>query len=180
MHKEKNKNITRRWSASHAILAPANLPAALLIAALGAAGALLLNQAVLLAGVNDSVNAVADLSEALFEVSYDEMVIIKNIDVFSLCEHHMLPFFGKAHIAYIPDKKIVGLSKIARVVEAFARRLQVQERMTVQIAECLHRNLEADGSEIRLSVYVAEAHEEHLTAEDMEARLPELLRRLSR
>src|SRR5262245_38074484 len=75
------------------------------------------------------------LNAALFTVSYDEMVIIKDIDVFSLCEHHMLPFFGKAHVAYIPDGKVVGLSKVPRLVDMFARRLQVQERLTVQIAE---------------------------------------------
>ncbi len=77
------------------------------------------------------------LNDALFTVSYDEMVIIKEIDVFSLCEHHLLPFFGKAHVAYIPNGKVVGLSKIHRLVDAFARRLQVQERLTVQIAEAV-------------------------------------------
>jgi GTP cyclohydrolase I len=77
------------------------------------------------------------LNDALFTVSYDEMVIIKEIDVFSLCEHHLLPFFGKAHVAYIPNGKVVGLSKIPRLVDAFARRLQVQERLTVQIAEAV-------------------------------------------
>jgi GTP cyclohydrolase I len=75
------------------------------------------------------------LNGALFEVSYDEMVIVKDIEFYSLCEHHMLPFFGRVHVAYIPNGKVLGLSKIPRLVEIFARRLQVQERMTVNIAE---------------------------------------------
>ena len=77
------------------------------------------------------------LKNALFTESYDEMVLVKDIDIFSMCEHHMLPFFGKAHVAYIPDGKIVGLSKLARVVEVFARRLQVQERRTQQIRDAI-------------------------------------------
>jgi len=85
------------------------------------------------------------LNGALFTVSYDEMVIIKDIDVFSLCEHHLLPFFGKAHVAYIPNGKVVGLSKIPRLVDAFARRLQVQERLTVQIAEALQEWVKPRG-----------------------------------
>jgi GTP cyclohydrolase I len=91
------------------------------------------------------VDADALVQKALFTSSGKEMVLVNDIDFYSMCEHHLLPFFGKAHVAYIPNGKIVGLSKIARVVEAFARRLQVQERMTAQIAECLHRNLQADG-----------------------------------
>ncbi len=83
--------------------------------------------------------------QALFEAEGREMVVVNDIDFFSMCEHHMLPFFGKAHVAYIPGTKIVGLSKIARVVEAYARRLQVQERMTAQIANCLMDNLDATG-----------------------------------
>ncbi|HEX6737205.1 MAG TPA: GTP cyclohydrolase I FolE [Vicinamibacteria bacterium] len=79
------------------------------------------------------------MNSALFSVAYDEMVIIKEIDVFSLCEHHLLPFFGKAHVAYIPNGKVVGLSKIPRLVDAFARRLQVQERLTVEIAEAIQK-----------------------------------------
>ena len=85
------------------------------------------------------------LNGALFPIEYDEMVIVKDIDFFSLCEHHMLPFFGKCHVGYLPNKKVVGLSKIPRVVDAFARRLQVQERLTTQIAETLKRKLDAHG-----------------------------------
>jgi GTP cyclohydrolase I len=85
------------------------------------------------------------LNGALFPIEYDEMVIVKDIDFFSMCEHHMLPFFGKCHVGYLPNKKVVGLSKIPRVVDAFARRLQVQERLTTQIAETLKRKLNAHG-----------------------------------
>ena len=85
------------------------------------------------------------INEALFTVSYDEMVIIRDIEVYSLCEHHLLPFFGKAHVAYIPDGRITGLSKIPRVVDAFARRLQVQERLTDQIRDCVHETLRPLG-----------------------------------
>ncbi len=77
------------------------------------------------------------INEALFDVPYNEMVLVRDIDFYSLCEHHMLPFFGKCHVAYIPDGKVVGLSKIPRLVEAFSRRLQVQERLTSQIAEII-------------------------------------------
>ena len=82
---------------------------------------------------------------ALFEAEGREMVLVNNIDFYSMCEHHLLPFFGKAYVAYIPNGKIVGLSKIARVVDAYARRLQVQERMTAQIASCLMENLQPLG-----------------------------------
>jgi GTP cyclohydrolase I len=85
------------------------------------------------------------LNEALFVEEYDEMVIVKDIDFASLCEHHLLPFFGKCHVAYMPARKIVGLSKIPRLVEMFARRLQVQERLTTQIANALHEALEPRG-----------------------------------
>ncbi len=89
--------------------------------------------------IDDLVNG------ALYEEEYDEMVIVKDIDVFSLCEHHMLPFFGKCHVAYLPKGKIVGLSKVPRIVDAYSRRLQVQERMTTQVAECLDRILKPKG-----------------------------------
>jgi GTP cyclohydrolase I len=85
------------------------------------------------------------LNGALFPIQYDEMVIVKDIDFFSLCEHHLLPFFGKVHVGYLPNKKVVGLSKIPRIVDAFARQLQVQERLTVQIAETLNTKLNANG-----------------------------------
>ncbi|MCK5465689.1 MAG: GTP cyclohydrolase I FolE [Bacteroidales bacterium] len=85
------------------------------------------------------------ISQAMFKEDYSEMVIVKDIDVFSLCEHHLIPFIGKAHVAYIPNGYITGLSKIARVVEAFSRRLQVQERLTMQIRDCLESNLKPLG-----------------------------------
>lgn len=90
-------------------------------------------------------DAVEILKGAMFKESYDEMVIIKDIEVYSLCEHHILPFFGKAHIAYIPNGHIVGLSKIPRVVDVFARRLQVQERLTNDILECINNTLKPQG-----------------------------------
>jgi GTP cyclohydrolase I len=85
------------------------------------------------------------LNRALFPIEYDEMVIVKDIDFFSLCEHHLLPFYGRVHVGYLPNKKVVGLSKIPRIVDTFARRLQVQERLTVQIAETLKSKLNAHG-----------------------------------
>lgn len=85
------------------------------------------------------------LRSALFKDDYKQMVIVKDIEIYSLCEHHLLPFFGKAHIAYIPNGKIVGLSKIPRVVDAFARRLQVQERLTTQIRDCIQETLKPLG-----------------------------------
>jgi GTP cyclohydrolase I len=85
------------------------------------------------------------LRGAIFDESYSEMVLVKDIEVYSLCEHHMLPFFGKAHIAYIPNGKIVGLSKIPRVVDVFARRLQVQERLTIEIRDCIQEALQPLG-----------------------------------
>jgi GTP cyclohydrolase IA len=85
------------------------------------------------------------LNGALFEVSYDEMVIVKDIEMFSMCEHHVLPFFGKVHVAYIPDGKVVGLSKVPRLVDIFSRRLQIQERLTVQIAETIQNAIQPLG-----------------------------------
>ena len=85
------------------------------------------------------------LQSAMFKENYNEMVIVKDIELYSLCEHHMLPFFGKAHIAYIPNGHIVGLSKIPRVVDVFARRLQVQERLTEQILDCINDTLQPEG-----------------------------------
>ena len=92
-----------------------------------------------------SMDAAEILNSAKFHENYNEMVLVKNIELYSLCEHHMLPFFGKAHIAYIPNGTITGLSKIARVVECFSRRLQVQERMTHQILDVLQENLNPLG-----------------------------------
>lgn len=88
---------------------------------------------------------VAILKSAMFTEDYSQMVLVKDIDVYSMCEHHMLPFFGKAHIAYIPNKKIVGLSKLPRVVDAFSRRLQVQERLTNEIRDCIQDTLKPLG-----------------------------------
>jgi GTP cyclohydrolase I len=85
------------------------------------------------------------LNGAMFSVTYDEMVVVKDIEVYSLCEHHLLPFFGKCHVAYIPNKKVVGLSKIARLVNMYARRLQIQERLTSQIAETIEERLSPQG-----------------------------------
>lgn len=90
-------------------------------------------------------NADELLNGALFDVVYDEMVIVKDIEVFSMCEHHMLPFFGKCHVAYIPNGKIIGLSKIPRLVDMFARRLQVQERLTMQIADTIREKINPKG-----------------------------------
>ncbi len=94
-------------------------------------------------GYNQTVTEV--LHDALFDVDYDEMVIVKDIEFFSLCEHHMLPFFGKAHVAYVPNKKVIGLSKAARLVDVFARRLQVQERLTQQVAEAIDEAIHPQG-----------------------------------
>jgi len=91
------------------------------------------------------LNPVEILESAMFKEDHKQMVLVKNIEIYSLCEHHILPFFGKAHVAYIPNGHIVGLSKIARVVDAFARRLQVQERLTKQILECIHETLNPIG-----------------------------------
>lgn len=95
------------------------------------------------AGYTQNIDAL--LNGALFPIEYDEMVIVKDIDFFSMCEHHLLPFFGRCHVGYMPNKKVVGLSKIPRLVDAFSRRLQVQERLTVEIAETLQSKLKAHG-----------------------------------
>jgi GTP cyclohydrolase I len=101
------------------------------------------SMAYLTRGYKQSANDI--LRGALFDVDYDEMVIVRDIEFYSLCEHHMLPFFGKAHVAYIPNGKVIGLSKVARLVDVFARRLQVQERMTRQIADAIVEAIEPQG-----------------------------------
>ena len=93
------------------------------------------------------------MNKAVFNEKYDEMVLVKNIDFYSLCEHHMLPFYGKVHVAYIPDGKIIGLSKIPRLVEIFSRRLQVQERMTQEIADTLDEYLQPNGVAVVSEAY---------------------------
>jgi len=92
-----------------------------------------------------AMNVADVLHDALFDVAYDEMVIVKDIELFSLCEHHMLPFYGKAHIAYLPDRKVIGLSKIPRIVDMFARRLQIQERLTQQVAQTIQEVIQPLG-----------------------------------
>ena len=94
-------------------------------------------------GYNQDPEAL--LKNALFTVSYDEMVIVKDVEMFSLCEHHMLPFFGKVHVAYIPNGKVIGLSKVPRLIEVFSRRLQIQERLTTQIAEIIQKVIQPQG-----------------------------------
>jgi GTP cyclohydrolase IA len=96
------------------------------------------------------MDATEVLQKALFDVDYDEMVIVKDIEFFSMCEHHLLPFFGKAHIAYVPNGKVIGLSKIPRLVDVFSRRLQVQERLTRQIAEAIESAIQPQGVAIIL------------------------------
>jgi GTP cyclohydrolase I len=93
------------------------------------------------------------LNEAVFREDYNEMVIVRDIDFFSMCEHHLLPFYGRCHVAYVPDGKLIGLSKIPRIVEIFARRLQMQERLTQQIADCLERALEPSGVAVVTKAY---------------------------
>ena len=94
-------------------------------------------------GYNEDPEAM--LKNALFTVTYDEMVIVKDVEMFSLCEHHMLPFFGKVHVAYIPNGRVIGLSKIPRLIEMFSRRLQIQERLTTQIAETIQKVIQPQG-----------------------------------
>ena len=93
------------------------------------------------------------LNGAIYEENYDEMVVVKDIDLFSLCEHHLLPFYGKAHVAYLPAGKIIGLSKIPRIVDVFGRRLQVQERLTSQIADCLMQHLKPKGVAVVIEAF---------------------------
>jgi GTP cyclohydrolase I len=102
-------------------------------------------------GYNKKIEDI--LNGAIFEEKYDEMVIVKDIDFYSMCEHHMLPFYGKVHIAYIPNGKIVGLSKLPRIVDAYARRLQVQERMTQQIADTIEEYLNPAGVAVVIEAY---------------------------
>ena len=97
----------------------------------------------LTSGYHQNLDCV--LNGATFSVHYDEMVVVKDIEFFSLCEHHLLPFFGKAHVAYLPSKRVLGLSKIARLVNMYARRLQIQERMTSQIAEAISEKISPEG-----------------------------------
>lgn len=105
----------------------------------------------LTSGYKKDLKAV--LNAAVFDEDYDEMVILKDIDVYSLCEHHLLPFYGKCHVAYIPRRKIIGLSKIPRIVDIFARRLQVQERLTSQIADCLKEALDPLGVAVTIEAF---------------------------
>jgi len=105
----------------------------------------------LTAGYHKKIETV--MNNAIFNEKYNEMVLVKNIDFYSLCEHHILPFYGKVHIAYIPDGKIVGLSKIPRIVDVFSRRLQVQERMTQEIAETLNTYLQPQGVAVVSEAY---------------------------
>jgi GTP cyclohydrolase I len=101
------------------------------------------SMAFLTQGYKQTVEGV--LHQALFDVDYDEMVIVKDVEFYSMCEHHLLPFFGRAHIAYVPNGKVIGLSKIPRIVDVFARRLQVQERLTQQIAEAIEEAIQPQG-----------------------------------
>ncbi len=105
----------------------------------------------LLAGYR--IDPVAMVNDALFEVAYDEMVIVRDIEFYSLCEHHLLPFVGRAHVAYIPNGRVIGLSKIPRIVEMYARRLQVQERMTRQIAEFIDELLHPKGVAVVMEAF---------------------------
>ena len=105
----------------------------------------------LMSGYEKDIDKV--LNGAIFTEKYDEMVLVKNIDFYSMCEHHMLPFFGKVHVAYLPDGKIIGLSKIPRIIEVFARRLQVQERMTQQIADTINHYIQPKGVAVVSEAY---------------------------
>ena len=98
-------------------------------------------------------NAAEVINGAIYEEPYDEMVAVRDIELFSLCEHHMLPFYGKCHVAYIPDGRLIGLSKIPRIVDVFARRLQIQERLTSQIANCLQEALKPQGVAVVIEAF---------------------------
>lgn len=105
----------------------------------------------LTSGYRADINEI--LKMAVFQEEYDEMVVVKDIDLFSLCEHHLLPFFGKCHVAYIPDGKILGLSKIPRIIEAFSRRLQVQERLTTEISSAIADSLQPRGVAVVIEAF---------------------------
>ena len=94
-------------------------------------------------GYNEDIDKL--VNNALFEADTQEIVLVKNIELYSMCEHHLLPFIGKCHVAYIPDKKVIGLSKVARIVDVYARRLQIQEKLTKQIAECINKYTKPQG-----------------------------------
>ena len=105
----------------------------------------------LTAGYREDVNEI--LEAAVFHEKYDEMVVVKDVDIYSLCEHHLLPFFGKCHVAYIPDGKIIGLSKIPRIIEVFSRRLQVQERLTTEISSAIADTIRPKGVAVVIEAF---------------------------
>ena len=129
-----------------------DVPTGVLMAVVGPNGA---GKTTLLKSILGMIKPAAGeiLNDALFSVEYDEMVIVKDIDVYSLCEHHLMPFFGKAHVGYVPRGKVIGLSKIPRMVDVFARRLQVQERLTQQIAETIQKVIDPKGVAVVLECH---------------------------